>query len=1698
MDQSNNLQASFTEDRTNLMCGWELNISTLIMHLDKSHLSRLSLMGHTELTPSINMLEYIERFIFNDDRELIKNRFLTVSDENINSDRFFVRLINVMGVPAKFLLNLMVKEEGVLYGFIQPIDDLFLNKNNFTNSASLKTILENTKDSVFLVDEKATLVEFNPQFALVCKSLLNLDLLPGIQFSKFIPSDLLVEFKDCLARAYENEHVFIETSVVLNDHEFHIEVTVTPILKDNQVGGAAFFVKDVTRLRKFKRIDDLENLVLEQALRYQNIQDLFYSLLSGIESISESMTCYVTKKRPGEMILDWFSTVSIPEDYCSTICDIPIQMNTGSCGTAAYLRKPVMVTSILNSTYWDGYRDYTLLTGFKACFSFPILNRVGEVLGTFGCYLREERELSKFEYEMLLRGVKLTGILLDKYNNEQQIKRQTEDINEISSLMPGVLYKAVMNPSGERKFVYLGKKFRDFFGQDSEPFLNNYDLLWEFVNKEDIEKLKSSLKKSLDERSQWIVDTRIFNKDKNSDIWIRISAIHKFEEDGSVTTYGNFIDITKLKEDEVQLNAVISSIDDIVFLMSDDGIFHNVWSSSPEKLLLPAEEFIGKNIREIMSAEISDGFFNAVKVIRESGKEHEYEYSITHKGTTNFYRAKSGPIASSPYSDRLYYSVQDITDLKQARDEEEKLREILKVAEKLSRGGAWEYNIKTKEVIWSDELYEIFNVDRNVKGKELLYAYLNSLHVDDKEVQPKILAKAIEAGVPFKNDHRIVIDGVVHWICSTSKVIHDVDGNPEYLRGFTQDITEIKEYQEGIFKRDQIISDVGHLGKIGGWEFDVNTSYLSWTDHMYKIYNISPEVKGEALFNMFLSKIHEEDRGGFDKVLAKAMQDGTEYTTNHRVIADVDNVKYIKGRAFVQKDEHGRVVKMQGVCQDITELRSTQIAHQNDANLLQHAVELGKIGAWSFNKATKTLVWTSEIYKIFEFDKSVVGDELYNAYFACIHPDDVDELSGCINRLLTQDIPYSVEYRINTASGLTKYILCQGAPIVDSNTKGTYSGITQDITDRKMAEIEISRYSQLLDMIAVTSVRIDSEPDQEAVVVNLLEQIGRAVDVNRVYVFRSHKNDDSEGLFMSQRFEWTDGSVTAEINNPQMQNMSYSDNAVKDCFESLANGEVVMGNIEDFPEATQRILDGQEIKSLLIVPVKIDNDLWGYFGFDECRIPRQWKKAEVSFLKSAASIIANAIKRDAIQSALNLSEITYSSVISALSEGVVIHDTTGKIITCNKSAEEILGFSNTEIVGSDCNSSQWNVIDQNGENVSGKNHPASIALKTGEPVRNVVLGIKKPQQILCWISVNAEPIHMAGSSDMSGVAVTFTNVTEQFYFAKELNKLSAVARTTSNAVIITNAEFNIEWINNGFENISGYSLSDVQLKNPFNVLVSQNTDKDTLQFVEYCVAQQREFSIEMMFASKSGVDFFLHLEAQPMFNEKGDFTNFIIVGADLTENKKNELLISRSLKEKEILLAEIHHRVKNNLAIVSSLLQLQMLYSDDERIRSLMKESQSRLKSMALVHEKLYEGGDLSLVNFGQYIAEISDHIRNAYPNNSVDIDVQLNVNDVRLNIAQAVPCGLIMNEVLTNCFKYAFSGRLAGSVQINFEEKGDYYLLEVIDNGIGLPSDYDITKVKSLGITLIRTLTSQIKGTFELSSKNGTRVVITFPKQIR
>lgn len=1685
MDYLSSLKTCIDDANANVMCGWELNISTLIMKIDKAHIERLSLLGHQNILPTLNMLEYIERFVFKDDRELLKIKFLAVTDGNILSDRFFVRLINNKGNSKKFLLNLMVNEEGVLFGFLQLFDDVFLVENNFTTSASLRTILNSTKEGVFIVDERASLIEYNTQFAVVCKSLFNIELSSGIKFSDFIPGDLLAEFTDCFNRAFTNEHVVVETTMVVDSAQYIIEVTVTPILNDHSVSGVAFFVRDVTRLRKFIRIDDLENSILEQALRYQNIDDLFYSMLSGIESIADSLTCFLTKKRHGEMMLDWFSSVSIPEEYIQQIPSVPIKMNAGSCGTAAYLRKPVLVSDILTSSYWEDYRDYTLLTGYKACFSFPIINRVGDLIGTFGCYLKEARELSKFEYELLLRAVKLAGILLDNFNNEMQIIRQNEDIKEISTLMPGVLYKAELRPDGSRKFVYLGENFRDFFGHDPKDFLEDYDFLWKFVNKEDVEFAKNAVVKSIVEKTPLMVEMRVFNRDLNTEFWLKVSAIHKFEEDGSVVTFGNLVDITKLKEDEVELMAIVASMDDVVFLMDDEGNYLNVWSNSFDLLLMPSKEFVGKNIVDTMPAHVSDCFFNAVTSVRESGVEFEYEYSVEKNGELIYCRAKVGPILVAHANNRLYYSVQDISESKINQEKELKLKDIIKVAERLSKGGAWEYNINTEEVVWSDELYEIFNVSRAVVGKDLLNAYLNSLHSEDRTKQAVILARAIEAGVPFRNDHRIVVNGTVRWISSTSKVIHDDKGFPMYLRGFTQDISEIKEYQNGISKRDQIIFEVGNLGNIGGWEFDVNTMYLTWTDQMYKIYNVTTETIGESLFDLFLSKIHPEDAPNFKLLIDDAIANGKDYSTKHRVISEEGVVKYVKGSGFVQKDEYGRVVRLHGVCQDITELTSSQIAHRKDEELLQVAVDLGKIGAWSLNLITDDLVWSSEVYKIFEIDSELVNEELHNLYWKIVHPDDCAELKSNIDQLVNKGISYAFEHRLITQSGALKYVYCKADPIYEKNVVVAISGIIQDVTDRKNAEIEIGCYADLLDMIYSASVKLNTLSDQSAGVNILLEQIGKAIDVNRVYVFRSHNNSEDE-IVCSHRFEWNDGSFKEEVDNFAVK-MNH--------LEALAKGETVMGNVDSFSEDVQQIFARQNLKSLLLVPVKIDDNLWGYFGFDECRNPRIWKNAEVSFLKSAAAIIANAIKRETMQSALILSELTYSSLVDSMSEGVVLYGGDGNLITCNKSAEDILGmpldamFKNAGTIGG------CNFVNNNGEILNQSEFPASVVLASGEPVKNFVMGILKSQQNECWISVNAEPIRIQDSADISGVAVTFMNVTEQLNSAKELNKLSAVARSTSNAVVITDDQFNVEWVNQGFESISGFLFSEVKSKKLFSLILEQNSDLNSITFIDECVRQQKEFFIERMFISKQGNNFFLHIEAQPIFNAKGILSNYILVGADITENKKNELVMSNSLKEKETLLAEIHHRVKNNLAVISSLFQLQILYSDDELVRSLLKESQYRLKSMALVHEKLYEGGDLSLVNFSQYITEVVDHIQCAYPVNSADVNVQFNLKDILLNIAQALPCALILNEVLTNCFKYAFVGRMVGTIVINFEEKGDYFLLEVIDDGIGFPANFSSAKVKSLGLTLIRTLTSQLKGSVDISSKNGTRVVITFPK---
>ena len=237
----------------------------------------------------------------------------------------------------------------------------------------------------------------------------------------------------------------------------------------------------------------------------------------------------------------------------------------------------------------------------------------------------------------------------------------------------------------------------------------------------------------------------------------------------------------------------------------------------------------------------------------------------------------------------------------------------------------------------------------------------------------------------------------------------------------------------------------------------------------------------------------------------------------------------------------------------------------------------------------------------------------------------------------------------------------------------------------------------------------------------------------------------------------------------------------------------------------------------------------------------------------------------------------------------------------------------------------------------------------------------------------------------------------------------------------------------------------------------------------------------------------------PLTDTHGIIRNIIGFGVDITDRKQAEQQIKTALEEKEVLLKEIHHRVKNNLQIVSSLLYLQVRKTDNQELQAVLQESRSRILSMSLIHQKLYQSTDLAHIKFSDYARDLTQTLFRTYGVGPAKVGLSIEGNGLTLDIDHAVPCGLIMNEVVSNSLKYAFPQRRRGNVHIELQQdQTKQHHLILSDNGVGFPEGFDLRSRSSLGMTLIERLTEQLQGRMERqSSAQGTTYHIAFPKKL-
>jgi PAS domain S-box-containing protein len=319
--------------------------------------------------------------------------------------------------------------------------------------------------------------------------------------------------------------------------------------------------------------------------------------------------------------------------------------------------------------------------------------------------------------------------------------------------------------------------------------------------------------------------------------------------------------------------------------------------------------------------------------------------------------------------------------------------------------------------------------------------------------------------------------------------------------------------------------------------------------------------------------------------------------------------------------------------------------------------------------------------------------------------------------------------------------------------------------------------------------------------------------------------------------------------------------------------------------------------------------------------------------------------------------------------------------------------------------------------------------------------------------------------------------------------------SANDAIILTDLDSKVTSWNKSAERIFGWTEKEILGKKFLSMSMDPELQHDSEQMIRNAISGGTVTGIETILKPRDGKKIDVSMTLSPLCD-----TNLKVIGLsgifrDITEKKQAQEQIENQLKEKEVLLREIHHRVKNNMQIISSLLRLQSGYIKDEKYIDMYKDSQNRIATMSLIHEKLYQSKDLTRIDVGGYIKELVNGLFIAYDINPGKISVNIDVKNVSLGINSAIPCGLIINELISNSLKYAFPEGRSGEIGVSLRSTGsDNFDLIVGDNGVGLPKDMDIKKTESWGMRLVTILIeNQLHGEFSINRDRGTEYNIKF-----
>ncbi len=471
-----------------------------------------------------------------------------------------------------------------------------------------------------------------------------------------------------------------------------------------------------------------------------------------------------------------------------------------------------------------------------------------------------------------------------------------------------------------------------------------------------------------------------------------------------------------------------------------------------------AEELLGQNHRIVRSSEHPPSFYQQLWETIASGRVWHGEVCNRRKdGSLYWVESTIVPFLDAAGMPYQYVSIRtDITHIKQVE------RELWQSQERLRRGqiyaniGTWDWNVQTGDLFWTERIGPLFGYPEG--ALETSYEnFLAAVHPDDRQAVIDAVNACLERDVPYEIEHRVVWpDGTVRWLLERGAVVRDAQGRPLQMLGVVQDVHDRKQAEIALAERERQLLQAQELAQLGNWTANILTGELYWSDQIYRIFGYEPGSFRPSV-SAFWEAVHPDDR----ELVRASERDAAEtgrHDVVHRIVRPDGSIRYVHELAQAEKDESGRVIRLAGTVQDVTERILAQRRLSESEERFAFAVEGAGDGVWDWNIVTGAMPVSGHYESMLGYAQGELEPTVDGAWRSLVHPDDLPRVQDLLNEYLQgRQTHYAPELRLRCKDGSYKWILCRGT-VVERDGKGQpvrMIGIHSDISERKQAEVAL-------------------------------------------------------------------------------------------------------------------------------------------------------------------------------------------------------------------------------------------------------------------------------------------------------------------------------------------------------------------------------------------------------------------------------------------------------------------------------------------------------------------------------------------------------------------------------------------------------------------------------------------------------------------